>query len=79
MTRPELFDAKGAQIATSDRDYPASVYKPADAASESTLIVGWHGKDPIHNECKTVADASAKAAALKDGFGEAPVLPKAKK
>lgn len=50
-----------------------------DALPDGTLIVAWKGKEPIHNEILDVQDEDAKAAALKDGWSESPVVPKAEK
>lgn len=68
-------------------DYPAHVHKAItvdkDEAGkpivpEGVLIVAWHGKTPIYNEVRVVADATERKAALTEGFTDAPDIPKAK-
>lgn len=65
--------------ASSGAEYPRHLYKHAADASDTSVVVGWKAKQPVHNEVVTVADGGAKAAKLEEGWSLVPVLPDEKK
>jgi hypothetical protein len=61
---PEL---KGAPL-------PAHLYKHVAEKSDTSLVVAWKGKEPIHNESVIVGTEAEKAERLADGYSAEPVL-----
>lgn len=59
-------------------EWPRHVYRPTAVATDTSLIVAWKGKQPVHNEVQSVIDDVALAAALKDGCSLTPVIEDAK-
>lgn len=54
--------------------FPAHLYRHVAESSETSLVVAWKGKAPIHNEVLEVGDQKALDEALDAGWSDKPVL-----
>ncbi len=59
-------------------DYPQTLYRATPTPTDTSLIVAWKGKTPVHNELDSAVDDADKANKIKDGWSLAPVVEDAK-
>ncbi len=56
-------------------EYPAHVHRAVAEPTETSIVVAWVGKKPIHNEYLIVANDDERKTALADGWSDDPVVP----
>lgn len=74
------FDAKNPPAAITNpaggagAAFPRHLHRFVPEKTETSMVVGWHGKEPIHNEYVSVTSEEEQADALAQGYALAPVL-----
>lgn len=80
---PDFDGANPPKKVTDPKPGPARqhLYRFAFEPGDTTVVVAWKAKQPIHNDVLAVTTDDEKAASLAAGYSDAPVLdaPKAKK
>lgn len=66
-------DPAGVGVQSGPR-FPAHVHKHVAEATDTSVVVAWNKKQPIHNEYAEAADQPALDALLAEGWSEKPVL-----